>query len=232
MTVRSDPNAPAGKPDTDEMKVIHKAMRREFALLGDVIAAVPAGDRATATTVAGHADLMMAMLHEHHDSEDQYIWPLLHQRDSLDDALIDTMEQQHEALADAIASIEPDLHTWSAAAQPAVRDRLSARFAALSEALTEHLDLEEDKVLPLVREHLTVAEWKAPQAAAMRNGPSGLRPLMLLAGAVLEDATPAERRWFLHEMPPPARLIWRVVGVRMYAAHVRAVRAPLTPGSA
>ncbi|GAA2915646.1 hypothetical protein Acy02nite_92320 [Actinoplanes cyaneus] len=228
MAVLLDPNAPADKPQTDEMKVIHKALRREFELLGRVVAAVPAGDLATAATVARHAGLMLGMLHEHHDSEDTYIWPLLHQRDSLDDALIDTVERQHEAIAAAIGRIEPDLRTWSSEAQPAVRDALSARFTALSEALVQHLDLEEERVLPLIHEHLTVAEWKAPQVAAMRNGPKDFTSLMLLAGVVLEGASPAERRWFMREMPPPARLIWRIVGVRMYAAHVRAVRAPLS----
>jgi acyl-CoA thioester hydrolase len=90
----------------------------------------------------------------------------------------------------------------------------------------EHLDLEEGEVLPLIQEHLTVAEWKLPQAAAMKNLPSDFRSLMLLAGVVLEDATQVEHDWFLLEMPPPARPIWRLIGRRMLRqAHPRGARA-------
>ncbi|MEV7098031.1 hemerythrin domain-containing protein [Amycolatopsis sp. NPDC051045] len=222
--MRIDQHSPADKPDTEEMKVIHKALRRELDLLGPVIAAVPADDRAAASAVAKHADLMLAMLHEHHESEDRYLWPLLHERLTLDDSLIDTMEEQHEALAKIIASVEPDLPEWAATATARLRDHLAARFRELATALREHLDLEEQRVLPLIREQLSVAEWKEPQKAAMRNLPGDFRSRMLLAGVVLEDATPVEHRWFLHEMPAPARLIWRVVGARLYTAHVRAVR--------
>lgn len=125
------------------------------------------------------------------------------------------MEQQHEALAKIIASIEPDLPGWAATATADLRDHLAARFRELAAALGEHLDLEEK---------LSVAEWKEPQKAAMRNLPGDFRSRMLVAGVVLENATPGERRWFLHEMPAPARLIWRVAGARLYSAHVRAVR--------
>lgn len=229
VTVRLNPDAPANVPDTDEMRVIHKALRREFRLLPTLVAGTSPGDGVTAAAVARHAQLMLAMLHEHHESEDRYIWPLLHRRVPQRDAVVDTMERQHESLAELIVSIEPELTSWGAADEPAGA-RLSERLAKLAGLLDEHLDLEEDNVLPLVREHLTVPEWKAPQAAAMRNGPSDFRSLMILAGVVLEDATPAERRWFLHEMPAPARLIYQVVGTRIHAAHVRAVRAPLQAG--
>lgn len=202
-------------------------LRREFRLIPSIIASVGAGDRVTAAAVTGHAQLMLGMLHEHHESEDQYIWPLLHQRVPDRDALVDTMEGQHEALAELIAAIEPGLPRWAATADTTLASMLSAHFRDLSGLLGDHLDQEEQTVLPLIREHLTVAEWKAPQAAAMKNGPTDFKSLMILAGVVLEDADPAERRWFLHEMPPPARVIWKLIGTRMYATRVRAVRALL-----
>ena len=99
---------------------------------------------------------------------------------------------------------------------PATRDRLAGGLRDLGAALTEHLDLEESAVLPLIHDHLTLSEWLAPQKHAMKNGPKSLSAKLTMAGLILQDATPPERAWFLHEMPPPARLLWRLIGARQY----------------
>ncbi|GAA2704714.1 hemerythrin domain-containing protein [Actinoplanes palleronii] len=220
-----NPDAPADKPETEQMKVIHRAMSREFALFPALVAAVPAGDVGRARVVGGHVTLVLGMLHEHHEAEDELLWPLLRERVPLEKDLIDTMAVQHHAIADAVGAVGAVLPRWTATAGEAERDRLAAGLRQLEEALTEHLGLEESAVLPLIHDHLTVPEWLAPQKHAMAHGPSGLVDKLLLAGVVLEDAGPRERAWFLAGMPPPARVLWRWFGVRRYAARVRAVRA-------
>jgi iron-sulfur cluster repair protein YtfE (RIC family) len=218
------PEAPADKPETDQMKVIHRALRREFALLPGLIEATPGGDVARARALGGHLTLVLGMLHEHHEAEDQMLWPLLHQRVPLEDDLVTTMEAQHQTIAGIIAVIEAALPGWTTDAGVAQRDTLTAESRRLDAALAQHLGLEEKEVLPLIHEHLTVAEWVAPQKHAMQHGPRGLSGQLILAGLVLEDATPREQAWFQSEMPPPARVLWRLIGVRQYANHVRAVR--------
>ena len=61
--------------DTHEMAVIHRAFRRESRLLSDLIAAVPAGDRARARTLSAHLRWYRAGLHNHHQGEDELLWP-------------------------------------------------------------------------------------------------------------------------------------------------------------
>jgi hypothetical protein len=201
-----DPNAPADRPETAQMVVIHRALRREFGLLPGLIASSgPAGP------LIRHLNLLLLMLHEHHEAEDELLWPALHRRAPREaDDLIAAMTSQHAAVAAAVdrASGSPD--------EKSLRE--------LYEVLAEHLDFEESTVLPLIHEHLTVDEWLAPQKHAMKNGPKSLTDKLLLAGVVLEDASPRERAWFLSEMPPPARLLWRLIGARRYAERVRAVR--------
>lgn len=46
-------------------------------------------------------------------------------------------------------------------------------------------------------------------------------------GAILEEATPEERRFFLGKVPAIARLLWKTVGRRQYAKRVRSLRGPL-----
>lgn len=219
-----DPDSPADKPETQQMKVIHRVMRREFALLPDLIAAVPDGDLARARLLGGHLKLVLDMLHEHHEAEDELLWPLLGARVPLEQDLIAVMEKQHEAIAEAVDGVAAQLPAWTADANPGARDRLAGALRDLGPALTEHLDLEEESVLPLIHEHLTVPEWLAPQKHAMKHGPRTLNGKLTLAGMVLEDATDREQAWFLGEMPPPARLLWRLTGARRYEDHVRRVR--------
>jgi len=211
-----DPNFPTDKPETQQMKVIHRAMRREFAQLPPLIAATGTGDTARAGRLGGHLTLVLGMLHEHHEAEDALLWPILIERVPIEKDLIETMERQHDAVGRAATAIEAALPGWIAAADPATRDRLAGGLRDLGAALTEHLDLEESAVLPLIHDHLTLSEWLAPQKHAMKNGPKSLSAKLTMAGLILQDATPPERAWFLHEMPPPARLLWRLIGARQY----------------
>lgn len=219
-----NPDAPADKPEIQQMKVIHRVMRREFAQLPDLIAGVRVGDTARARLLGDHLSLVLDMLHEHHEAEDELLWPVLEQRVPLEKDLIAVMETQHEAIGDAVDAVAAQVPAWTAEAGAAARDLLTDALRDLGPALTEHLDLEEDEVLPLIHDHLTVPEWLAPQKHAMKHGPKTLTGKLTLAYMVLQDATPRERAWFLGEMPAPARLLWRLMGSRRYDEHVRLVR--------
>jgi hemerythrin-like domain-containing protein len=219
-----DPHAPAGKPETEQMKVIHRAMTREFALLPAQIRRVGDGDPVRASVISAHLTLLLDMLHEHHEAEDELLWPLLHRRVPLENDLIEAMEGQHQALADAITAVQGLQQSWVRAAEAPAGEALAEAVGRLAESLAEHLTLEEERVLPLIHEHLTVAEWEAPQKHALKHGPRRLGDKLVLAGVVLENATPREQAWFISAMPAPARVLWRLAGARQYAEHQRVVR--------
>jgi len=220
-----DPSAAPDKPETDQMKVIHRALRREFGLLPALVAAVPAGDTHRAALIGDHLALMLDMLHDHHEAEDELLWPLLRARVPLAQDLLDAMDGQHQDIAEAISAVRGDVPQWRATAGAPTRDRMVEHLYGLGKSLTGHLDLEEEETLPLIHEHLTVPEWVAPQKHALKHGPKSLTGKLTLVGVVLEDATPGERAWFLSEMPSAARLLWRLGGSRRYPSYVRAVRA-------
>ena len=109
-----------------------------------------------------------------------------------------------------------------------IRDRLAGNLDRLAGELRDHLDLEESEILPLVTERFTAAEsnWRH---VTFDCRPRDLRPSMLRAGVLLEEATAGERRGLLRRMPVPLRVVYRLVGTRMYAARVGGVR-DLLPG--
>ena len=216
------------RPDTHDMYVVHRVFRRESALLPRLVRAVRPGDTARARLVADHARGYALGLHHHHTGEDTHIWPLLLARVDLEAELVLRMEEQHERVAGTLATIGGLLTAWERTADPAVGADLAAAYEAHRAALVEHLTDEENHLLSLIEEHLTVAEWNRLGERFAVETPKD--KLLFFLGALLEEATPAEKAHMLGNLPAPARALWAVYGRFSYARSTRRLRAPLARG--
>jgi len=181
-----------------------------------LIRAVRPGDTARAGVLAEHLGNLAQGLHHHHTGEDELLWPLMLARVPMQAELINRMEAQHDRLHAPLARVEELLPRWRARALAADRDELADVLAQAAVALDEHLADEEREILPLVEQYLTPAEWKALGERGKAILPKGKLALVFL-GAILEEATPEEKKRFLAELPAPARLLWRLTGERVYA---------------
>ena len=209
-------------PDTQEMVIVHRVFRREFGLAPRLVAQVPAGDVARAGVVAAHLTEMCSMLHHHHSGEDALVWPRLQERADLATDLVERMEEQHGRVGALLHRVDDLLPRWAASADSGVRDELSDVLEDVSAALDEHLAEEEREVLPLVEQHMTAEEWAEIGERAMA---SITKPrLLVLLGHILEETSPEERKAFLAHIPPPARVLYRLVGQRKYAREVAVLR--------
>ena len=204
--------------DTWDMVLVHKSFRRDFRMLPALVRAVPDGDTARSEIVGFHVDVVARALHHHHTAEDDLIWPLLLERAAPQAELVHRMEAQHRRLHEPLERLTELNPRWRAQAQVPVRDELANLIAQASAALDEHLADEEREILPIVEQHLTPAEWAAVGERGKEYLPKGRLALVFL-GALFEEATPAEKARFLNELPPPARLIWRLFGDRVYAGY-------------
>jgi hemerythrin-like domain-containing protein len=136
--------------DTREMVVVHTAFRREFAEAPALIRAVPAGNRERAQRVGDHLQLMLEMLHHHHDGEDRLLWPKLLDRVEADlRPVIELMERQHEGIHAELERATELLGRWREAAEEDDREQLAACVERLTALLEEHLAAEEERLLPL-----------------------------------------------------------------------------------
>lgn len=196
--------------------MVHRVFRREFRILPGLVRAARPGDLARAEVLGEHLGHVAGALSHHHLSEDELVWPLMLSRATLHAELINRMEAQHARLHEPLAGIEEVLPRWQATAAAADRDLLADLIAQASVALDEHLTDEERDVCPLIEEHLTPAEWHAVGERGRQSIPSGKLALVFV-GAILEEASPDERRRFLAELPAPARVLWRLTGERVYA---------------
>jgi hemerythrin-like domain-containing protein len=219
-----DPRAPGGKPDTAQMIVVHKALRREFSLLPGIVGAVAADDRRRSATIARHARLVLTFLREHYDSEDRLLWPVLRSRAPRSGPLIGIVEEQHRVIADLSVGCQPEFTSWSRTGDPDQRNRIVERLSELGRVLLSSLDFEESNMFSAIHEQLSVQEWSELNKQAIGNGASGPRARLILAGVLLEDATPLEGAWFMNMMPSPRRLLWHAIGDRWYVRYSRDIR--------
>jgi len=191
--------------DFTMMYATHAAFRRD---LDRLIAAADAGVTGSPTVRAGWENFKF-QIHLHHTVEDTYLWPLVARKVAgrpRDLALSKEMEAEHSQLDPLIAKVDRAL----AAQTPDLPE-----FARnLSAAIGGHLSHEEDAALPLMQSVLTQADWRGFRSAMTRA--QGIKGGAVYIPWVMDDRPPAARQEFLAQLPPPARLINRLVWERRY----------------
>jgi hemerythrin-like domain-containing protein len=212
--------SPAGI-DTHEMLLIHRVIRREIGALPGLVRAA-AGNPQRSKVVGAHAKEMLEFLHVHHSGEDELLWPVLRPRVRLEDDLLDRMAAQHAQIAEAIDAVQAELPGWTASADPEAGERMATRLEAATEVLLAHLKEEEERILPLVAEHFSPDEWAALGKHGFGAIPGNRR--LVILGHILAETDDSERAKFLLNVPPPARLAYRLIGRRQYAREVATIR--------
>ena len=216
--------APAYGCNTDDMKMIHGVFRREFRLAPPMVRAVEPGDTAKAGRVAAHVLEIVDMLHHHHHGEEELVFNKLEVRAPACAIHVGIMRQQHEQVAALLDRVAGLTDPWAAEPSTESRNALAALLDEISSTLNTHLGQEEDEILPVAETSMTEAEWnevgEAGMAALSKNR------LLVQLGYILEDQTPEERKQFMTRVPPPARVLYKLIGRGKYKKEI-ADRAPV-----
>lgn len=208
------------RPDTHDMVVIHRIFRRGFHELAALVRAVPPGDTARAGAVASHLDFLLNGLHHHHTTEDRNIWPrLLERTPEAAHEVIAAMSSDHDAVDVQVTRVRDLLPGWRANPTPG---ELASALDELDRLLVEHLDVEERAILPLVEAHLTEAEWQHAGEDAFEDFTNDEK--LIATGQMIDVATPEEAAMFMGRLPPPIRVMWKLLGHRKYRRYIAGVR--------
>jgi hypothetical protein len=179
--------------DVRFMYAMHNAFRRDLARL-ERASAVPSSSR-------GGWEVFREELEFHHRAEDEDLWPALRVRtiEAQDQQIIDDMVAEHARLTPALDDVARALN-GEADAESAVD--------TLVQLVREHLDHEEADALPIIERYFTDADWhRYMHTERRKRGRKGAQFLTW----VLDDAEPSDAATVLHELPPPARLVYRFV---------------------
>lgn len=216
-------DATAALTDTSDMKGVHQVFRDALAGAPTLVGSVRDGDAARAEHVGSYYLNVLALLHAHHEGEDELLMPKLVERCAPSEvAEVERIAAQHETVLSALGDAEAQVDAWRGAPSPASRDAAVESLGALHGELTEHLDAEERVVLPIAARHITPPEWGELPGHAMRLF-SGDK-LWLILGLVQEQMSPEQIALMEAHMPPPLLEFWQNTGRGLYGDYVSALR--------
>ena len=207
---------------TSDMVLVHKVFRREFGLLPVLLAGVDAGNTARIALIAAHANELSTALRHHHAAEQDLLWHRLRDRDALDESLHGRLRDRQRKHFALLSELDGLLPLWTGSGAPDLQAVLVDIAGELSGLVAAHLDAVEHSVLPAVDEHFSAREWLSLGLRAASWIP--LHRMAWMLGAMLEDATDAERKTLLAKVPGPARLLYRMVGRDQYNREISELR--------
>lgn len=200
-------------------RVIHEAVRRDFARLEAALAAARDGDVARARQLErAYANLHRELI-QHHEGEDRVIFPYLAAVGVPSD-LLTAMDDEHHAMAQALGETREALSAYASSGSAADAEAARTGVARARSVVDRHLDHEERELEPLLEPHLESEEWKAVQKR--------VRPKSLAVTgrflAWIQDGMSNEGRSYLRgTIPPPVTAILGRVAGRAYHRDVAPV---------
>lgn len=154
MSVLEPSNVPP-IPISEHSQVLiamHKAMRADSRRLISAVDALPAGDTQEATALGRAFAAIVGLIHDHHWTEDDVMYPFLLQRVPGFESDTLRLENDHVELDAAMARINARFrllaHQLSARLWQDTRGHLLEEAAAFDRVLVDHLDREEALVVP------------------------------------------------------------------------------------
>ena len=192
--------------DTSDMARVHQVFREAIAAAPALIGSATAKGRERVDLVASYYRNVLALLHAHHDGEDELIWPLLIERAPDEAEEVRRIAGQHTDVAAALVAAMAAIDDWQASADDGTGSAAVA-IANLGAALLPHLDQEEAFVVPLAAKHIYAPEWGELPGHALRNF-SGDK-MWLILGLIREQFSVEMIAMMDEHMPPPVVAMWQ-----------------------
>jgi hemerythrin-like domain-containing protein len=204
---------------------VHNAMRADSRRLIGAVAALPDGDNARAAALGGAFAAIVGLIHDHHWTEDDVMYPFLLQRVRSFEVEAVRLENDHVDLDAAMARINARFrllgHPLSIALWHDVRARLVDDAATFDRVLVEHLEREEAIVVPAFDSQISEAEQHSLQKEEAKL--ATYRHMRLAVPWVLANATPAEET----ELRAAAPRLLGVIQDHVWERRFRQLMAPL-----
>lgn len=154
-------------PRLDLLTTVHKAIRAMIYETGGVLQTADFADEQAAGSVVERMQPFLGLLQEHHDLEEQFVFPPVKQFEPL---LVDELQAQHDEVERLLAIASGALvgvRAADAGGRLGAGADLNRRFNELTAVFLEHLAHEEATLLPATWKHFTDEQLGAIQEAIM-----------------------------------------------------------------
>jgi len=208
--------------DVRDMAIVHRTFRNVYEESARLVRAAPAPSSGRVTFLADHIDFGIAMLHVHHEGEDELLYPKLIERVPEQAPMTEQVEHEHQVIATALDAASAACATWRQRPSAETGEALAAALDHLNEVVQPHLDDEEQKVVPLAAVTLTQQEWDAMGKRGMSSIPRNKRAIA--AGMMLEPLDAADRAYMMKHVPAPLRLLFPFMIERPWKKYASTLR--------
>ncbi len=215
-------------PITEHSRVliaVHKAMRIDSQRLIGAVDSLPDGDTGSAEALGRAFAAVVSLIHDHHWTEDDVMYPFLLQRVSTFEREAIQLENDHVELDATMARINARFRLLAHQLSPALwgdtRDHLVDDAATFNRVLVDHLAREEAVVVPAFESTLSAAEHHMLQKEESKL--ATYRHMRMAVPWVLAHATAQEEA----ELRATAPRLLGVIQDRVWEPRFRRVMAPL-----
>lgn len=208
--------------DVRDMKIVHETFRRAYEESARLVRANPTPTPQRVAFLADHIDFCLGMLHNHHESEDELLYPLLVERAPDQATMTKAVEHQHTEVTSAIDAASAACTAWRRHPSAETGEALAHTLDSLNDMLQPHLDDEEREIVPLAAVTITQEEWTAMGEHSRAAIP---RDRMAVAfGMLLEPLGDDDRAYMKSELPAPVRLLFPLLIQRPWNKYKETLR--------
>jgi len=198
--------------DVRDMAIIHRTFRNMYNESARLVRTAPAPSSGRVSFLADHIDFGIAMLHVHHEDEDELLYPKLIQRVPEQAPMTEQVDQEHQLIKTALDEAAAACAAWRGRPSADTGEALAASLDHLNSVVQPHLDDEEQKVVPLAAVTLTQQEWDA-------MGKHGVA-----LGMILEPLSQADRAYMMKTLPAPVRMLYPILIERPWKKYAATLR--------
>jgi hemerythrin-like domain-containing protein len=208
--------------DVRDMAIVHRTFRNAYDESARLVRAAPMPSPERVTFLADHIDFVLAMLHAHHEGEDELLYPKLIERAPEQAAVTEQVDHEHQLIQTALDATSAACTAWRQGASTATGEALAAALGHLNSVVQPHLDDEEQKVVPLAAVTLTQREWDAMGKHGVAQMPRKMRGVAF--GMILEPLGEADRAYMMRVLPPPVRTLFPLLIERPWKKYTATLR--------
>ena len=214
---------PTSQPiDVRDMAIIHRTFRSAYAESARLVRARPTPSPGRVKFLADHIDFGVAMLHNHHEGEDEFLYPKLVERVPQEAGTTEEVAHEHQLIQTALNTVSAACRTWRAQPSAETGEALASALEQLNAVAEHHLDDEEQKVVPLAAVTLTQQEWDALGKHGVANTPRNKRGIAF--GMILEPLGEADRTYMKRVLPLPVRMLYPLLIDRPWKKYATTLR--------